>query len=163
MAETEAPTPSGVPDRARALGVCLVLLSRFARTENRRGGVSRLLDSADQPSESPQELAERVEGLRALVIIGLDGEIHDRLVLDDGIDSNVLAELATLLRIACRTTEDTGAGRLLESTWSSSAGTVLARHIGGEQFVLLVGGDALRISLARYLLRKAARQLAMPS
>jgi predicted regulator of Ras-like GTPase activity (Roadblock/LC7/MglB family) len=166
VAETE--TWSGQPFGDSTLGFCLGLLARFSaaapvrssspassgEVEESVGDDVVRLEDASQAFEG-----QRVEGVRALVIVSLDGQIEDQLIVDQGVDAELLAEYATLVRIAYHTSEDAGSGALLETTWSSEAGTVLSRHVDGERFLVLIGGPSLRTSLARYVLRQAAKRM----
>ena len=87
------------------------------------------------------------------------GQIEDKLILDQSVSGEVLSEYATLVRIAYHTSRDAGSGGLSETTWSSEEGTILSRHVDGERFLVLLGGPTLRTSLARYVLRQAAKRM----
>jgi len=154
------------------LEFCLGLLSRFSRTGPEppasRGALSRSepatisrppLASLEDASEM---LGERVEGVRALAIVDVDGRIDDQVVLDPTVGCDALAEFATLVRIADRISQDAGSQGLSETTWAAASGTVLSRRVDHGRFLLLVGGPALRTSLARYVLRQAARRMKDP-
>ena len=63
--------------------------------------------------EVTDQLRASVSGMKAIVLIGPDGEILDHLALDPSFDvESFTSEYAMLLRIAQRSFEDTGAGDL---------------------------------------------------
>ena len=169
MAETQ--TWSGEAFGDGALSFCLGLLARFshgASVESAPDSASDLssvaVDEAVQLEDASRAFdGESVEGVRALVIVGLDGQIEDKLILDQSVSGEVLSEYATLVRIAYHTSQDAGAGGLSETTWSSEEGTILSRHVDGERFLVLLGGPTLRTSLARYVLRQAAKRMRLQS
>lgn len=164
-AETE--TWSGQTFGDGALGFCLGLMAHFSadgsvvRSSSASADVVSSTDDEGTPLADASEalVGRRVEGVRGLVIVGLDGQIEDQLIVDESLDPEMLSEYATLVRIAYHTAEDAGSGGLLETTWTSEAGTVLSRHVDGERFLVLIGGATLRTSLARYVLRQAARRM----
>lgn len=172
MAETE--TWAEESFGSGALAFCLQLLSRFSPAGSRVSSPAVRPDSdgaraagSHQPQLRPLEdaseiLGERVQDVRALALIGLDGGIKDRIVLDQAISPEILSEFGTLVRIADRTSRDSVRGGLSESTWSTEGGTVLSRRVDEERFLLLVGGPALQASLGRYVLRQAARRILGP-
>lgn len=153
-----------------AVDFCLGLLTRFSRSVPVLDGSLDTLPEAGvdgarvRPSlaAAAGPLSERVEGVRAIAVVGPDGRIGERVVLDPEVRPELLAEFATLVRIADRSSADAGLSDLAETTWSSRLGTVLSRRVEGGRFLLLVGGPTLRTSLARYALRLAARRMAQP-
>jgi predicted regulator of Ras-like GTPase activity (Roadblock/LC7/MglB family) len=159
----ETQTWSGGTPWDGALGFCLALLARFGQ----RGAASEVHEFAADPpvdigfglEDASEVLRKDIDGVRALMIVSLAGHIESQVVLDASIDSEVLSEFATLIRIACRTSVDSGMGDLLETTWTCKGGTVLSRHVDAERFMVLVGGPTLRTSLARYVLRQTARRV----
>ena len=152
------------------LEFCLGLLSSFnaagwdrsgpaapSRPAVAAGSGAATVSSLENASEV---VRGRIEGVRALAIVRLNGRIDGSVVLDHSLDPGLLAEFATLLRIAYRASQDAGSGNLIETTWSSEGGTVLTRRVDGHRFLMLMGGATLRTSLARYVLRQAARRMA---
>jgi predicted regulator of Ras-like GTPase activity (Roadblock/LC7/MglB family) len=71
----------------------------------------------------------------------------------------IATEFATLLRIAGRTSEDTGAGNLVEQIVISEKSIVIARHVSAEEFLILVCRSQDQIGRARYELRQAAWEI----
>jgi len=151
-----------------ALGAFLEMLVRFGQRAYPTESVlvpNGALDSAEASgpggfSDAEEVLGEPIIGVRALALLGLSGHVDEHLILDDALSTDVLAEFATLLRIACHMSEEANAGRLEETTWTFQEGTVLTRRVSGERFLILVGGPLLRTSLARYVMRQAAGRLA---
>ena len=112
-------------------------------------------------AEALREVARRVEGCVGLVVMGMDGIPIEKLVLDEGINFEMLAtECTTILRTTRQASEDVGAGRLHELIVMTDSLVVLAMTIT-EDYVLL---GALRknghYGRARYVLRKATLRLA---
>lgn len=110
-----------------------------------------------------EELFDRTETVRALALIGLDGNVADQLVRDPTLRGETLMEFATLLRIADRASRDAGSPGLSETTWTSGDGTVLSCRVDSDRFLLLFGGPGLPASRVRYLLRQSARRIAETS
>lgn len=69
------------------------------------------------------------------------------------------AEFAMLLRIAGRTSEDTGIGGLIEHILVSDKGITIARHIATDKFLILVFDMQDQIGRARYEMKQAAWEL----
>jgi predicted regulator of Ras-like GTPase activity (Roadblock/LC7/MglB family) len=109
--------------------------------------------------EASDRLRRKVSGFRALAMVSLDGSITDHVSADASVDSEMLEEFATLLRIAYRTSEDARAGELRETCWISDQCTVLTRRVSDDTFLIFVGAPQVLTGLARYVLKQAAWQL----
>ena len=87
-------------------------------------------------------------------------EVIDSVCLDASLELDMIAaEYATLLRITGRTSEDTGAGNLIEQIVVSEKSFVIARHVSSEEFLMLVCRSHDQIGRARYELRQAAWEI----
>lgn len=100
-------------------------------------------------------------GFRALALVRLDGRIEAVEVSDPEFDSEVLAEFATLLRIAYSTSEDTPEGGLSEMSWKSNRSTVLMSRVTADRFLVFFGTGATETGRVRYRLRREARRLSL--
>jgi predicted regulator of Ras-like GTPase activity (Roadblock/LC7/MglB family) len=105
----------------------------------------------------------KVDGSRALVLVGLDGAVECHKAANADFDSSQIAEFVTLLRIACRTADDAAAGPLSEMSWRSDQSVVLMSRVSSDRFLLLFGTGEVQTGLARYTLGRAARRLAVDS
>lgn len=144
-----------------ALDFCLGLLARLSRRDDGGAGLAVAEDIGEVAvlERASETIGKRVVGLRAVALIGLDGQVDEQFLLDPAVRSEHVSEFATLVRIAERTSHDAGALRLFETTWSSEGGTVLSCRVDAGRFLLLLGGPGLRASLARYVLRQTARRM----
>lgn len=107
-----------------------------------------------------QQLREKIAGTRAILVVGPDGVLVDCLVEDPETDVETLAaEYPTLLRIAERTSEDAGGGRLVELILVSDNAVTVARSISSGHFLVLVTTVHDQIGRARYELRQAAWEI----
>jgi predicted regulator of Ras-like GTPase activity (Roadblock/LC7/MglB family) len=103
-------------------------------------------------------LPKKVPGIQAVILAGAH-RVVDSVVIDASLDIDMIAsEYATLLRIASRTSEDTGAGKLVEQVVVSEKSTILARSVSLEEFLILVCSKD-QIGRARYELRQAAWEI----
>lgn len=104
-------------------------------------------------------LRKRVPSIQAVILAGPD-EVLDCLLLDPALDlDTIAAEYATLLRIAGRTSEDTGAGTLIEQIVVSDKSIMIARSVSPEEFLILLCRTQDQIGRARYELRHAAWEI----
>jgi len=71
----------------------------------------------------------------------------------------IASEFATVLRIAGRASEDSGAGNLVEQVVVSEKSTILARSVSLEEFLILVCRRQDQIGRARYELRQAVWEI----
>jgi predicted regulator of Ras-like GTPase activity (Roadblock/LC7/MglB family) len=111
--------------------------------------------------EAMNQLRKNVKGTRAVVLIGTDGIVADHLRVAQSFDVEAFAsEYATLLRIARRTSEDTGSGDLTEHIIVSARSITVARAFGPESYLVLVSDIQDQIGRARYELKRAARYIA---
>lgn len=103
------------------------------------------------------QLRSNVAGTRAILLIGPDGQMLDHLAVDPRFDAEGFAsEYAMLLRIARRTSEDTGAGDLTEHVSVSDHSITVARCFAADYYLVLVSDVQDQIGRARYELRRAA-------
>lgn len=99
---------------------------------------------------------KKIDGIRAVVLVSLDGSILDRVGDDGPIRAGDLAsEYATLFRIASRTSQDAGTGEVIEHVVVSDRSTVVARKISPE-LILMVVTDPDHIGRTRYELKRIA-------
>ena len=109
--------------------------------------------------EISERVRDKISGFQALAIVSIDGSIVDQVALDPSVDSEALAEYATLLRIANHTAEDTGTGELSETAWVADRTLVLTRRLSPYNFLILVADPDTQTGQARYALRQAAWRL----
>jgi len=104
-------------------------------------------------------LPRKIPGFRAVIVAGAH-EVLDSVCVDTSLDLDTIAtEFATLLRIASRTSEDTGAGNLVEQIVVSEKSIMIGRHVSAEEFLILVCRSQDQIGRARYELRQAAWEI----
>ena len=112
--------------------------------------------------DSLANIANRIEGCAAVVILGIDGipierHVHD---IDPSLDLDMIAtEFTTLLRRSIHTASDTDLGDLREMVVATDKMTFLLRPITSEYFFLLALNPGGNVGRARFELRKA--QLSM--
>jgi predicted regulator of Ras-like GTPase activity (Roadblock/LC7/MglB family) len=105
------------------------------------------------------KLRKKVPNIQAVILAGPD-EVLDCLLVDPALDlDTIAAEYATLLRIAGRTSEDTGAGTLVEQIVVSDKSIMIARSVSSEEFLILLCRTQDQIGRARYELRNAAWEI----
>jgi len=110
--------------------------------------------------EVTDQLRASVSGMKAIVLIGPDGEILDHLALDPSFDvESFTSEYAMLLRIAQRSFEDTGAGDLTEHIAVSARSMTIARSYASESYIVVIADSESQIGRARYELKRAAEHL----
>jgi predicted regulator of Ras-like GTPase activity (Roadblock/LC7/MglB family) len=103
------------------------------------------------------QLRTNVAGTKAIVLIGPDGVILEHLTIDPAFDMEAFtSEYAMLLRIAHRTSEDTGSGSLTEHIAISERTMTIARCFASEFYLILVSNIQDQIGRARYELKRAA-------
>ena len=71
----------------------------------------------------------------------------------------IAEEYATLLRIAERALEDSGAGGLVEKILVSEQSVVIARSVSPDHYLILLCGAQDQIGRARYELKIAAWEI----
>jgi len=103
------------------------------------------------------QLRSSVTGTKAIVLIGPDGVILEHLAVDPSFDMDTFtSEYGTLLRIAHRTSEDTGSGNLTEHIAVTDQTVTISRCFASEFFLILVSSLQDQIGRARYELKRAA-------
>jgi predicted regulator of Ras-like GTPase activity (Roadblock/LC7/MglB family) len=104
-------------------------------------------------------LPRKVPGIQAVILAGAH-EVIDSVLVDPSLDlDTIAAEYATLLRIAGRTSEDTGAGNLIEQIVVSEKSIIVVRNVSPEEFLILICRTQDQIGRARYELRQAAWEI----
>jgi predicted regulator of Ras-like GTPase activity (Roadblock/LC7/MglB family) len=107
-----------------------------------------------------ERLQHTIAGTKAIVIVGANGVIVEQVTADPTVDMEMfVAEFATLLRIARRTSEDTGVGDLSEHILISDKAVTIARHISADRFLILVSQIQDQLGRARYEIKQAAWEL----
>jgi predicted regulator of Ras-like GTPase activity (Roadblock/LC7/MglB family) len=110
--------------------------------------------------EITNQLRNNVSGTKAILLIGPDGVMLEHLAIDPRFDVEAFAaEYAMLLRIAKRTSEDTGAGGLNEFISVCDRSVIVAYSFASEFYLVLVSNDRSQIGRARYELKRAASSL----
>jgi len=113
-------------------------------------------------TETLSNIASRIEGCAAVVILGIDGIAIERHVhdLDPTFDIDVVAtEFTGLVSRGMRTASDTELGELNEMVLATEKLTLILRPITSEYFLFLALNPGANLGRARFELRKA--QLAM--
>jgi predicted regulator of Ras-like GTPase activity (Roadblock/LC7/MglB family) len=109
--------------------------------------------------EALEKLRRNVADIQALLLLGPDG-VMDHAQIDPAVNIDTIAiEYGTLLRIAGRAAEDSGAGNLLEHIVVSDKSIMIARTISPEHFLILLCRSQDQIGRARYELKQAAWEL----
>lgn len=135
--------------------------SRLRQKELRiRNSVKRVVRPAQNEfRDILDRLRKKVPSIQAVVLAGPD-EVLDCLLVDPALDlDTIAAEYATLLRIAGRTSQDTGAGTLIEQIVVSHKSIMIARSVSPEEFLILLCRTQDQIGRARYELRHAAWEI----
>ena len=105
-----------------------------------------------------ESLRNKIPGIQAVIIAGPDA-VLDSIPENPALDIEAVAsEYATLLRIAERTSEDTGGGNLVEHIVVSEQSVVIARSVSRHHFLVLLLAAHDQIGRARYELKQAAFQ-----
>ncbi len=93
------------------------------------------------------------------MLLGPDG-VLDHVGVDPSLNLEPLAvEYGTLLRIAGRASEDTGAGNLIEQIVVCEKSVMIARAVSAGHFLILVCTSQDQIGRARYELKQAAWEI----
>jgi predicted regulator of Ras-like GTPase activity (Roadblock/LC7/MglB family) len=102
------------------------------------------------------KLRETLPGIKAVIILGSDGELRDSAATEPGLDASALAsEYAMLLRIGERTSHDTGMGAVHEQILISSSSMVLIQHLPNGRFAIFVCAPDEHLGRLRYELRRS--------
>ena len=106
-----------------------------------------------------EALRKKVSEVQAIVIVGPDGVV-DHVLSDSSLKIETIAnEYAMLLRIAARTSEDAGAGNLVEQVVVSDKSIMIARRVSPQHFLILLARALDQIGRARFELKKAASEI----
>jgi predicted regulator of Ras-like GTPase activity (Roadblock/LC7/MglB family) len=107
-----------------------------------------------------RRIAERVEGTRAVSLVGIDGIAIDSYVSAEGLPMESLAaEAGALVKAALSARALTDHGSLQQMTFASeTASTVLCR-VTAEYYLLLLLAREANFGRGRFELRKAAAAL----
>src|SRR5262245_16771979 len=109
--------------------------------------------------EIVEKLRKSVGGIQAVILVGSEG-VRDCVLEDSALNIDLIAgEYETLLRIAHRASEDSGAGNLLENIMVSEKSTMIARRIAPQDYVILLFRSHDQIGRARYELKRAAWEI----
>lgn len=110
--------------------------------------------------ETLEGIAQRIEDVRLLVIMGTDGIPVDRYVpkFDPNLEA-VAAEYTTLLRSSLQTAADTGLGELREVTIVNERLTAVLIAITREYYLFAAFGPQANVGHGRYVLRLAGMAL----
>ena len=106
-----------------------------------------------------ERLRDEIDDTQAVLLAGPEGVI-DYILVDPTLNIETVAgEYAMLLRIAGRTTEDTGAGNLVEQIVVSERSIMIARSISPQHFLILLCRTQDQVGRARYEMKQAAREI----
>jgi predicted regulator of Ras-like GTPase activity (Roadblock/LC7/MglB family) len=109
--------------------------------------------------EALVKLQQNIADVQAIVLLGPDGVV-DYAQMDPSLNIETTAiEYGTLLRVAGRAAEDSGAGSLIEHILVSERSVMVARTISPEHFLILLCRSQDQIGRARYELKQAAWDL----
>ena len=105
------------------------------------------------------QLSKRVRDVQAILVVGPKGVV-DLILEDPTLNIETIAgEYETLLRIAARASEDSGAGTLVENVVVSEKSIMVARTIFGDHCIILISRSRDQIGRTRYELKRAASEL----
>lgn len=113
--------------------------------------------------EPLEAIIERTEGAMGALIMGTDGIAVEKVLRDEGRESNMdvaAAEFTSLVRNAQRAGSDTGHGSLRELVVSLDNATIIMRLFNPDYFVVLALKPDSNLGRGRFELRKAELQLA---
>ena len=88
-----------------------------------------------------QEILDRTEGCKGVVIMGFDGIAVERVWHNDVTDSNydiTVAEYTSLVRNTKQKNSDTGAGKLDEMTISNENELFIMRLVSDDYFIAMI-------------------------
>jgi predicted regulator of Ras-like GTPase activity (Roadblock/LC7/MglB family) len=105
------------------------------------------------------QLSKRVRDVQVILVVGPKGVV-DHILEDPALNIETIAgEYETLLRIAARASEDSGAGTLVENVVVSEKSIMVARTIFGDHCIILISRSRDQIGRTRYELKRAASEL----
>lgn len=104
-------------------------------------------------------LRKKIPAIQAVILAGPTGPIES-ILEDPALNlETVVGEYATLLRIADRTSEDTGAGHLIENIAVSENSIMIARSLSSNHFLIVLFRSREQIGRVRYELKQAAWEI----
>lgn len=114
--------------------------------------------------ETLDAILQAVDGIRTILIVGVDGIIIDRDFKDGVPDPElsyelVAAEYTSLLKTSLRTAEDVETGCLQEMTILTERYLFIVRMITEEYFIMMVMNPDGNFGRARYEMKKAQIKL----
>jgi predicted regulator of Ras-like GTPase activity (Roadblock/LC7/MglB family) len=113
--------------------------------------------------EALGQLSKRVRDVQAILVVGPKGVV-DHILEDPALNIETIAgEYETLLRIAARASEDSGAGTLVENVVVSEKSIMVARTIFTDHCIILISRSRDQIGRTRYELKRAASELEIKS
>lgn len=111
--------------------------------------------------EELNRIAESLDGLQALALVGEDGLPVDSVNHDESIDLEMLAaEMVSLLRSMSENDEELGAGPVQQLLVETSGRTLITSCVVSGYYLLAVGGEDFLAGKARFELRRAPLALA---
>jgi predicted regulator of Ras-like GTPase activity (Roadblock/LC7/MglB family) len=129
---------------------------------------SRNAETGDRRTQNPIEtrfpqivakLRRSVKEIQAVLLAGPRGLIN-YVVDDPAVKVDTLGEeYGTLLRIARSSSEDSGAGSLVENILVSEKSVMIARRISPDHYLILVSSSSCQIGRARYELKQAVWEI----
>ena len=105
-----------------------------------------------------QEILDRTDGCKGVLIMGFDGIAVEKVWQDDATDSNydiAVAEYTSLIRTARQKNDDTGLGRLSEMTVSNENEFFILRLVSDDYFLAMILSSDGNFGRGRYELRRA--------
>jgi predicted regulator of Ras-like GTPase activity (Roadblock/LC7/MglB family) len=112
-------------------------------------------------ADSLQRVIEDLEESHGLALVGTDGIVVEERKRNDQLDLQVLgAEFNGLLKTAGKLGDSVGFGGITELVTSAERFVVIIRQVTADYFLILVIQAGGNLGKARFLLRRAAMQLA---
>jgi predicted regulator of Ras-like GTPase activity (Roadblock/LC7/MglB family) len=107
--------------------------------------------------EALRGIAERVEGARAVAIVGLDGIAVESLSIGEVVSmESVAAEMLALVKAAQRPRGEAVSGPVEELALVGADSRVLLRRVSAEYYLLLLLGGGGGLGRGRYELTRTA-------
>ena len=107
-------------------------------------------------AETLREIAENLENVYAVLLMGIDGLPIEKVVLNEAFNMEALtAEFTTIVRITAHTTAEIDAGNVEEVIILSDQMIFLTKTITPEYFLLLLMPQDGNLGRARFELKKA--------
>jgi predicted regulator of Ras-like GTPase activity (Roadblock/LC7/MglB family) len=112
-------------------------------------------------SELLDSIVSKVEGIVAVVIMGMDGIAIEKRCQDADINiESLAAEYTTALRLSSSSTQEVGLGTLEEYMVSTEDRIAVVRMITSDYFLFILLSKGGNIGRARFELKKAKLLLA---